>query len=188
MVAAMLTCPCWARCRILLAERWPRRPSLPGSVRVLYILRSLGMRRACGNVPLQLRRHPVFNFLPGGISGDAVRALVHESDPDHRLAILGAMVLDRVLGLVSMVFLGLVAALYMAINAPHRPTSSGSRPVSALIGSVALLHFVGGRHRHDERRAKLFVEKPGARSLAWSQASHPRVPAARSYSSCSRAW
>jgi uncharacterized membrane protein YbhN (UPF0104 family) len=84
--------------------------------------------------------------------------------PDHRLAILGAMVLDRVLGLVSMVFLGLVAALYMAINVTfNRPYLLGFAAVFlALIGSVALLHFVGGRHRHDETAGEAFVERAGA--------------------------
>jgi uncharacterized protein (TIRG00374 family) len=33
----------------------------------------------------------------------------------------------------------------------------------ALIGSVALLHFIGGRHRHDERAAESFVDR------AWSK-------------------
>jgi uncharacterized membrane protein YbhN (UPF0104 family) len=65
-----------------------------------------------------------------------------------------------------MVFLGLVAALYMAINVTFiRPYLLGFAAVFlALIGSVALLHFVGGRHRHDETAGEAFVDR------AWSKA------------------
>jgi len=139
-----------------------------GSVRVLYILRSLGMQAGVWQCFLYNCAGILYsNFLPGGISGDAVRAyLFMKAIPDHRLAILGAMVLDRVLGLVSMVFLGLVAALYMAINVTFiRPYLLGFAAVFlALIGSVALLHFVGGRHRHDETAGEAFVDR------AWSKA------------------
>jgi uncharacterized membrane protein YbhN (UPF0104 family) len=92
-----------------------------GSVRILYILRSRGMQAGAWQCFLYNCAGILYSsFLPGGISGDAVRAyLFMKAIPDHRLAILGAMVLDRVLGLVSMVFLGLVAALYMAINVAY---------------------------------------------------------------------
>jgi uncharacterized membrane protein YbhN (UPF0104 family) len=99
-------------------------------------------------------------FLPGGISGDAVRGyLFMKAVPGHRLAILGAMVLDRVLGLVSMVFLGLVAALYMAINVAFiRPYLLGFTAIFlALVGGVALLHFIGKSHRHDAQGPEDFL-------------------------------
>jgi uncharacterized protein (TIRG00374 family) len=106
-------------------------------------------------------------FLPGGISGDAVRAyLFMKAVPNRRLAILGAMVLDRVLGLVSMVFLGLIAAFYMAINVAFiRPYLAGFTAIFlALVGGVALLHFIGGRHRHDEAAAP-----KGLVEIIWSK-------------------
>ena len=101
-------------------------------------------------------------FLPGGISGDAVRAyLFMKAVPNHRLAILCAMVLDRVLGLVSMVFLGFIAACYMAINvALIRPYLLGFAAIFfGLIGGVALLHFIGARHRHEERAPVGIVDR-----------------------------
>jgi uncharacterized protein (TIRG00374 family) len=138
-----------------------------GALRILYILRSRGMQAGAWQCFLYNCAGTLYSsFLPGGISGDAVRAyLFMKAIPDHRLAILGAMVLDRVLGLVSMVFLGLVAALYMAINVAFiRPYLVFFAAIfTALIGGVALLHFIGGRHRHGERTAEAFVER------AWSR-------------------
>lgn len=92
-------------------------------------------------------------FLPGGISGDAVRAyLFMRAHPNHRLPILGAMFLDRVLGLLSMVALGLCAALYMAITVPViRPyLAAFSALFLALVGGIAVLQFMGARHRHHD--------------------------------------
>jgi glycosyltransferase 2 family protein len=92
-------------------------------------------------------------FLPGGISGDAVRAyLFMRSHPGHRLGILGAMFLDRVLGLLSMVTLGLCAAFYMAMRLPViRPYLLAFTAIFvALVGGVAMLHFIGGRHTQTE--------------------------------------
>ena len=47
---------------------------------------------------------------------------------------------------------GVGAALYMAINVAYiRPYLVGFTAIfAALIGGVALLHFIGGRHRDDE--------------------------------------
>lgn len=138
-----------------------------GSLRILYILRSRGMQAGAWQCFLYNCAGILYSsFLPGGISGDAVRAyLFMKAIPDHRLAILGAMVLDRVLGLVSMVFLGLVAALYMAINVAYiRPYLAGFAAIfAALIGGVALLHFIGGRHRHDESAPEAFVDRAWTR-------------------------
>jgi glycosyltransferase 2 family protein len=92
-------------------------------------------------------------FLPGGISGDAVRAyLFMKAIPNHRLPILGAMFLDRVLGLLSMVTLGLCAAIYMAIKLPViRPyLLAFSAIFLALVGGIAVLHFIGRRHKHHD--------------------------------------
>lgn len=98
-------------------------------------------------------------FLPGGISGDAVRAyLFMKAIPRHRLAILGGMFLDRMLGLLSMVGLGLCAAFYLALQAPViRPyLLIFSSIFLILLAGVALLHFLGGRYRpQDGARGRL---------------------------------
>lgn len=136
-----------------------------GAIRVRYILAHLGIRTGVWQSFLYNCAGILYSsFLPGGISGDAVRAyLFMKAVPGHRLAILGAMLLDRVLGLVSMVFLGLVAALYMAVNVAFiRPYLLGFTAVFlTLIGGVALLHFIGGRHRHDAQ------ESEGVVGRAW---------------------
>ncbi len=131
--------------------------TLLGAVRVRYILAQQGIHTGVWQCFLYNCAGILYSaFLPGGISGDAVRAyLFMKAVPDHRLAILGAMVLDRVLGLVSMVFLGFIAACYMAINVEFiRPYLLGFAAIFlTLIGGVALLHFIGGRHRLEERSA-----------------------------------
>ena len=141
--------------------------TLLAAVRVRYILAKQAIHTGVWQCFLYNCAGILYSsFLPGGISGDAVRAyLFMKAVPHHRLAILGAMVLDRVLGLTSMVFLGLVAALYLAINvAMIRPYLLGFTGIFlVLIGGVAVLHFIGARHRHDEQAPEGFVGR------AWSR-------------------
>lgn len=122
-----------------------------GAYRVRYILAHQGIRTGVMQCLLYNCSGVLYSaFLPGGISGDAVRAyLFMKAVPRHRLAILGAMVLDRLLGLLSMVTLGMCAALYMAIALPViRPYLLVFGAVfTALVGGLALLHFLGARHQ-----------------------------------------
>lgn len=58
-------------------------------------------------------------FLPGGISGDAVRAYYFmQSSDERRMPILGALFLDRLIGLIVMVGMGVVATLILALSVP----------------------------------------------------------------------
>lgn len=128
--------------------------SFIGAVRVRFILAHQGIRVGTWQCLLFNCTGVLYSaFLPGGISGDAVRAyLFMRAVPNHRLAILGAMFLDRGLGLVSMVALGLTAAYYMAIQAPViRPYLLAFTALfAALVGAIAILHFIGSRHQpHD---------------------------------------
>lgn len=128
--------------------------TLVGAFRVRYILEHQGIRTGVWQCLLFNCSGVLYSaFLPGGISGDAVRAyLFMKAVPNHRLAILGAMVLDRLLGLTSMVALGLCAAFYMAITLPViRPyLLAFSGIFLALIGGLALLQFIGARHKHHD--------------------------------------
>jgi uncharacterized protein (TIRG00374 family) len=137
--------------------------TLLGAVRVRYILQHQQIRTGVWQCFLYNCAGILYSaFLPGGISGDAVRAyLFMKAVPNHRLAILGAMVLDRVLGLVSMVFLGFIAACYMAITVTFiRPYLLGFGAIFlTLIGGVAALHFIGGRHEHKQTAAEGLVER-----------------------------
>ncbi|MEP7070040.1 MAG: lysylphosphatidylglycerol synthase transmembrane domain-containing protein [Usitatibacter sp.] len=124
------------------------------AMRARYILNHQGIRTSLGQCLLFNCSGILYSaFLPGGITGDAVRAyLFMKAVPDHRLPILGAMFLDRVLGMLSMVTLGLGAAIYMAIALPViRPYLLAFTAIFAtLLGGLASMHFIGGRHRHDE--------------------------------------
>ena len=142
-----------------------------GAVRVRYILLKQSIHTGVWQCFLYNCAGILYSaFLPGGISGDAVRAyLFMKAVPNHRLAILGAMVLDRVLGLVSMVFLGFIAACYMAINVAFiRPYLLGFAAIFfTLIGGVALLHFIGARHSAEQQSAaEGFVERMWAKVKA----------------------
>jgi len=148
-VASSLPALLVAQCALFMVVQ-----TVLGAYRVRYILAHQGI--ACG-----LWQCLLFNcsgvlysaFLPGGISGDAVRAyLFMKAVPHQRLAILGAMFLDRLLGLISMVTLGLCAALYMAIRVPViRPYLVVFAGIFALlVGGLATLHFIGSRHAPGE--------------------------------------
>ncbi|HET7731208.1 MAG TPA: lysylphosphatidylglycerol synthase transmembrane domain-containing protein [Usitatibacter sp.] len=136
------------------------------ALRVRYILRQQGIETGLVQCVMYNCSGVLYSaFLPGGISGDAVRAyLFMKAVPGQRLGILGAMVLDRLLGLVTMVALGLVAALYLALTLAFiRPYLLAFTAIfAALTGGLALLHFIGGRHRPGERAAS------GLRSL-WAK-------------------
>jgi len=71
-------------------------------------------------------------FLPGGISGDAARAFYFFGDArERRIAVVGALLLDRFLGLVTLIALGIVSGLFLASVLP--------RVVPYLVWSSALL-------------------------------------------------
>jgi len=161
--------------------------TLLGAVRVRYILLKQSIQTGVWQCFLYNCAGILYSaFLPGGISGDAVRAyLFMKAVPNRRLAILGAMVLDRVLGLVSMVFLGFIAACYMALNVPIiRPYLLGFGAIFfTLIGGVALLHFIGARHEHQQSAAEGLVEKIWTRvtSIIASLRIHDYAPRALTF-------
>src|SRR5258706_4214981 len=128
--------------------------TLLAAVRVRYVLAHQGIQAGLVQCLLFNWSGVLYSaFLPGGISGDVVRAyLFMKAVPNHRLAILGAMFLDRVLGLLSMVVLGLCAALYMAMRVEViRPYLGAFVAIFiALAGGIALLHFIGSRPGHHE--------------------------------------
>jgi uncharacterized membrane protein YbhN (UPF0104 family) len=158
-------------------------------LRVRYILRQAGIATGVWQCFLYNCAGILYSaFLPGGISGDAVRAyLFMKAVPDRRLAILGAMVLDRVLGLVSMVFLGFIAACYMAINVAFiRPYLLGFGAIFfTLIGGVALLHFHRRAPRAEQSAAEGFVDGSGPKS---TRAGREPCASTSTRRACSRSW
>lgn len=53
-------------------------------------------------------------FLPGGVSGDAAKAFYFFRDaPGKKIAVLGAIMLDRFLGLITLLALGLLSGLFL---------------------------------------------------------------------------
>jgi hypothetical protein len=90
------------------------------SIRVRILLRDQGIH-------LSVRRCFLFNclgifysiFLPGGFSGDAARAyyLLREI-PHNRAALVGSLILDRVLGLLAMIGLGTASTAYLVFSVP----------------------------------------------------------------------
>lgn len=59
-------------------------------------------------------------FLPGGISGDAARAYYFFGDArQKRIAVVGALLLDRFLGLVTLIALGIACGLLLASVIPR---------------------------------------------------------------------
>ena len=125
-----------------------------GALRVRYILAHQGVETTLWQCLLYNCSGVLYSaFLPGGISGDAVRAyLFMKAAPGHRLGVLGAMVLDRLLGLLSMVALGMLAAFYMAITVELiRPYLLVFGAIFlTLIGGLAALHFIGARHTNQD--------------------------------------
>jgi len=91
-----------------------------GSVRVKLLLRDQG-------IAISTARCFLFNclstfyslLLPGGLSGDAARAyyLLREVE-QRRAALLGSLILDRVLGLLAMIGLGTAASAVLAFIKP----------------------------------------------------------------------
>lgn len=87
------------------------------ALRVQYLLRDQGIR-------VSYRRCYVYNcmalfyslFLPGGMSGDAARMYYFLQDvKERRIALVGALLLDRFLGLVTMIGLGILSGLFLAM-------------------------------------------------------------------------
>jgi uncharacterized protein (TIRG00374 family) len=71
-------------------------------------------------------------FLPGGVSGDAARAWYFFGDArQKRIAVVGALLLDRFLGLVTLIAVGIVSGFFLASVVPG--------VVAYLVWSSALL-------------------------------------------------
>lgn len=90
------------------------------SVRLKLLLRDHG-------IAITVRRCFVFNcmaifysmFLPGGLSGDAARAYYLIREIGHkRAALLGSLLLDRILGLLAMIGLGTASSAFLVISNP----------------------------------------------------------------------
>ena len=90
------------------------------ALRVQYLLRDQGM-------DISYRRCYAYNciglfyslFLPGGLSGDAARAYHFFQDiPQKRIALVGALLLDRFLGLITMIGMGIASGFLLAFVLP----------------------------------------------------------------------
>lgn len=122
--------------------------TLVAAVRVQRLLQSQG-------IVFSIFRCLVFNctglfyslFMPGGISGDAVRAYYFmQLSEDRRMPVLGALFLDRLIGLISMVGLGVVAALVLALSMPLiRPYIIVFLGIFAVLTGMLLLFRLLGR-------------------------------------------
>lgn len=123
------------------------------ALRIQYLLRDQGIH-------VGFRRCYVYNciglfyslFLPGGISGDAARIYYFLRHAQHRrTALVGALLLDRFLGLITMIGLGLVSGLLLLSVlewiAPYIAGFSAAMLLLVLGLVVALRYEI--RHEHD---------------------------------------
>ena len=90
------------------------------SLRVRALLRDQG-------IAITVRRCFFFNclgifyslFLPGGFSGDAARAYYLLREIGHnRAALVGSLILDRILGLLAMIGLGTISSAFLISSIP----------------------------------------------------------------------
>lgn len=131
------------------------------TLRIQYLLRDQG-------IAVSYRRCFAYNciglfyslFLPGGISGDAARAYYLFNDaPRKRIAVVGALLLDRFLGLITLIALGILSGVFLASSLegviPYLAVSS-----ALLVALVAGL-VAGVRHEIEHRQTA------GAHRLLW---------------------
>lgn len=103
------------------------------AVRWRVLLRSLQVRRPLGELVLWYFVGGFFNvLLPTGFGGDAVRVLELSRDERRVGPVLSSVVVDRYLGLMALLAMGLIAGVIRPDLAP--------RPV---LGLIALLLFSG---------------------------------------------
>ena len=97
-------------------------------------------------------------FLPGGVSGDAARAYYFFGDArGKRVAVVGALLLDRFLGLVTLIAMGIVSGLFLASVVPRVvPYLAWS---SALLVAMVAGLLIAIRYETEHR------ETPGAHRL-----------------------
>lgn len=113
------------------------------SLRVRSLLREQG-------IALSVTRCFLFNclgifyslFLPGGFSGDAARAYYLVREVGHtRTALVGSLILDRVLGLLAMIGLGTVSSAFLVSSLPWLLPYFAALCVLFLLG-VAFLAYL----------------------------------------------
>jgi len=121
------------------------------SIRLKYLLRDQDIR-------ITVRRCFFFNcmaifysmFLPGGFSGDAARAYYLLREIGHnRAALLGSLVLDRMLGLLAMIGLGTASSAFLVVSNPWLMTYFIYLSVLFVIGVAFLGYLLLAEHRPD---------------------------------------
>jgi hypothetical protein len=121
------------------------------SVRLKYLLRDQG-------IGISVRRCFFFNcmaifysmFLPGGFSGDAARAYYLMREIGHnRAALLGSLLLDRMLGLLAMIGLGTASSAFLVAANPWLMTYLIYLAALFVLGLAFLGYLLIAEHRPD---------------------------------------
>jgi glycosyltransferase 2 family protein len=129
------------------------------SVRLKYLLRDQGIR-------ITIRRCFFFNcmaifysmFLPGGFSGDAARAYYLLREVGHnRAALLGSLLLDRILGLLAMIGLGTASSAFLVVSNPWLMTYFIYLSALFVLGLAFLGYLLFAQHRPDKGRKRNFI-------------------------------
>ena len=96
------------------------------------------------------------NFLPTSIGGDAYRAYRTMGNAERKAHAISAVVMERLVGLVALVFLGFLAAIYLIFrgNLLHREWIIGATVVAAVGMVVAWIFWKTGSHEKFWARLK----------------------------------
>jgi uncharacterized protein (TIRG00374 family) len=90
-------------------------------------------------------------FLPGGVSGDAARAVYFFKDaPSRRPAVLGALMIDRFIGLITLIALGLASGVILVSSMPQIAPWLGVAFASLLFLLVMLFFLLRYELAHRE--------------------------------------
>ena len=103
-------------------------------------------------------------FLPGGVSGDAARAVYFFEDAHgKRIAVVGALLLDRFLGLITLIGLGIASGLALASVVPGIVPwlAAATLVLLALVAglSVAIRYEIGHRETPGAHRLLRMLSK-----------------------------
>jgi glycosyltransferase 2 family protein len=114
--------------------------------RIQYLLRDQNIRTSYGRCFIVNCIGLFYSlFLPGGVSGDAARAYYFFNDAHgKRIAVVGALLLDRLLGLITLIGFGILSGLFLASVLPRiLPWLAGFSALLAVlvIGLVIVIRY-----------------------------------------------
>ena len=137
---------------------------------VVFLITAYRWNRLLAALDIQLTQARTFTltmvgafyntFMPGSTGGDVLKAYYASKQTHHRTRAVMSVVIDRALGLISLIIVGGVMASYQYVSSDNRNDAASRACLRVAVGSVLLVgaSVVGGIVMHERVRRAIGLE------------------------------